>query len=159
MLSYADRLDAGKRRGAEILVIKKDGQQAKGELIAVKASSLLFLDSQTGIDDSVEIGDIAIVKVIKESRALAGGLVGFGAGAILGMLFGSWLDTMEEVRFSAGIYFAFAAVIGAMGAAPGALIGALLGADKTYSFEGQPPDEIRAILEKLRHQARIKDFQ
>jgi hypothetical protein len=94
LLSCAISVDAGKRRGAEILVMKKDGQQAKGELIAVKAASILLLDSQTGIDDSVRIEDIAIVKVIKESRALAIGVVGFGAGAILGILFGSWLDAM-----------------------------------------------------------------
>jgi len=159
LFSWAVCLEAGKRRGVEILVVKKDGQQAKGELITVKASALLLLDSQTGRDDSVEIGDIAAVKVIKESKALAVGIVGFGVGALLGMLFGSFIGAVDEGQTSPSVYMVSAAVIGAMGAAPGALIGALLGADKRYPFEGKSPDEIRAILEKLRRQARIRDFQ
>jgi len=158
LLSCAVCLEAGKRRGAEILVSTKDGQQKAGELITVKASSLLLLDSQTGADDSVEIGDIAVVKIIKESKALAAGVVGFGVGALLGLVLAGLIDSMPETHISVGATVGSAALVGAVGAVPGALIGAWLGADQTIQLEDKSPEEVKAILGKLRRQARIPDF-
>jgi hypothetical protein len=39
------------RRGADLVVILKDGQQASGELIAVKSDSLLLLSAEGAAPD------------------------------------------------------------------------------------------------------------
>jgi len=41
------------KKGAEIVVQKIDGQQARGELIAVKEDSLLLMEKESGVDMSV----------------------------------------------------------------------------------------------------------
>ena len=61
-------LYAKERRGAELVIQKKDGQQAKGELIAVKKNSLLLKDSQTGADVSIAIEDITKIKIARKSK-------------------------------------------------------------------------------------------
>jgi hypothetical protein len=85
----SSNLMANERRGAELVITKTDGQETKGELIAVKPLLLLLLDSQTSADVSVEIGEIAVIKIIKKSKALTVGAIGFGGGALLGLGFGT----------------------------------------------------------------------
>nr|NIM58563.1 hypothetical protein [Candidatus Aminicenantes bacterium] len=60
-----------KKRGAKILVTKKDGQQIQGELITVKPNSLLLLDTE-GKDVSVDIADIKVIKIVKKLMEKAG---------------------------------------------------------------------------------------
>jgi hypothetical protein len=59
----------------------------RGELIAVKPNSLLLLDTE-GKDVSIDIADIKVIRVVKKSKLLLGagiGLVVFGAcGALRG---------------------------------------------------------------------------
>jgi len=58
ILSLSGNLIAKERRGAELMVDKKDGQQVRGELIAVKQDSLLLLERESGADVSVDIEEI-----------------------------------------------------------------------------------------------------
>jgi len=53
LLALSGNLLAKERRGAELIVQKKDGQQVRGELITVKEHSLLLLDSK-GKDASID---------------------------------------------------------------------------------------------------------
>jgi hypothetical protein len=57
-----------KKRGAELIIIKTNGQQIRGELITVKKDSLLLLDSGIGADVSVDIDDIKVIKIMKVSE-------------------------------------------------------------------------------------------
>ena len=61
-------LMAGERRGATIVVHKKDGAQEKGELIAIKQNSILLLGSSSGTDVSVDVPDIKTIGILKKSK-------------------------------------------------------------------------------------------
>jgi hypothetical protein len=41
-------MPAEEKRGATLIIQKKDGQQVKGELIAVKENSLLLKEAESG---------------------------------------------------------------------------------------------------------------
>jgi hypothetical protein len=135
------------------VITKTDGQLITGELIAVKPSSLLLLDSQTGTDLSIEIGQIAVIKIIKKSKALTVGAFGFGLGALLGFM------AIQEEAEVPGETLSFTVICGTLAAIPGVLMGAFLGTDKTIQIEGKSPEEIKAVMEKLRSKARVTDFQ
>ncbi len=62
-------LYAKERRGAKLIITKKNGQQVKGELITVKPNSLLLLDTE-GKDVSVGIADIKVIKIVKKSQVV-----------------------------------------------------------------------------------------
>ena len=144
------------------MITKTDGQQIAGELIAVKPSSLLLLDSKTGADVSIEIEDIAVIKITKKSKAWIGGAFGFAVGSLAGISIGALIDSIAEEDgggLSFGSFISIVAIFGAISAIPGMLIGAILGADKTIQIEGRPPEKIKPVLEKLRSQARITNFQ
>jgi len=87
LMMLSVNLYAKERRGAKLIVTKKDGWQIEGELITVKSNSLLLLDAE-GKDLSVNIGDIKIIRIVKKSKALLGAgiglLIGVGPGALIG---------------------------------------------------------------------------
>jgi len=75
MLALAGNLYAKEKRGAKLIIQKKDGQQVSGELIAVKEDSLLLL-SKSGRDETVNIQNIHFIKIAKKSKAIIGILIG-----------------------------------------------------------------------------------
>ena len=161
-LTSSSNLFTKERRGAELMITKTDSQQIAGELIAVKPSSLLLLDPKTGADVSIEIGDIAVIKIMKKSKAWTGGAFGFAVGALAGISIGALIDSISEDDgggLSFGSFISVVAVFGAISAIPGVTIGAILGTDKTIQVKGKSPEEIKAVLEKLRSKARITNFQ
>ncbi len=88
LMMLSANLYAKERRGAKLIVTKKDGQLIEGELITVKQNSLLLLDTE-GKDVSIDIADIKVIRIVKKSRfwkgAGTGGLFGVGTGALLGL--------------------------------------------------------------------------
>ena len=159
LLICSENIMAKERRGTELMITKTDGQQIAGELIAVKPSSLLLLDPKTGADVSIEIEDIAVIKITKKSKAWIGGAFGFAVGSLAGMSIGAFIDGIDEVRISFGGFISIVAFFGVISAITGVLIGAILGTDKTIQIEGSSPEEIEAVLEELRSQSRITNFQ
>jgi hypothetical protein len=143
-----------KRKGAELIVQKKDGQQVRGELITVKNSSLLLLDSE-GADVSIDIADIKVIRIVKKSKAILGAssglLIGGGGAALLGQ---AASDTE-----SPNVWILGALIFGGLGLLIGAGTGALLGIDKIIQIEGKSDSEIKEILEKLSKKARIQSLQ
>ena len=142
-------LTAKERRGTELVIQKLDGQQIKGELIAVKQNSLLLL-SPEGADVSVDIKEINAIKVVKKPQLLMGAgvglLVGVGFGTIIGGSGKEWII----VGGIGGLILGLASVS----------IDFLLGnAGKTIQIKGKPDTETKAVLEKLRRQARITNAQ
>jgi hypothetical protein len=154
IFALSGNLMAKERRGADLIITKKDRQQVSGELIAVKEKSLLLLDAETRADISVDINDIRVIKVKKSASSSDVGL-GFLAGATIGFLVGYLTETWCP-----------RAIIGGIGAAIGGLIGAVLTAvegeltiDKTIQIEGKSPEEVKEDLVYLRSKARIPDYQ
>ena len=158
LIMLSANLYAKERRGAKLLITKKDGQQIEGELITVKPNSLLLLDTE-GKDVSVGIVDIKVIRIIRKSKILKGAsiglVVGGGGGALLALVMNAGHEpyTIQTRAFIAGI-------LGGLG---GLLIGGMLGAgegeDKEIRIEGMTDSETREALDKLRKKARIRDYR
>ena len=143
-----------KKRGAEILIVKKDGRHIMMELIAVKQNSLLL---EGGI--SVDIKDVKIVRIKERSKFWKGA----GTGALIGMVTGAlWGASVgENDLFSVGLTVL---VDGILLSALGFLIGGMIGARKkggykTIQIEGKSDFEINKVLKKLRKKARVRDYK
>ena len=124
-----------KKKGAELVIQKKDGQEVRGELIAVKQNSLLWLDSESGADVSVGIGDIKLIKIMKISRAAAG--IGFLEGAGVGALGPLGLNVAFQVQpdFSLlNLSLKYALIFGGIGAFAGGIFGGVVRFDETIQI-------------------------
>jgi len=145
------------KQGDVVKIQKKDGNQIKGELVAVKQNSLLLLDAE-GKDTSIDITDIRVIW-IKKSKT--------GKGAAYGALWGAAIPAalfgITGLIFSGGFELSqWIIVVGgaaALGAFLGASIGIGAGTDKTILLEGMSDSEIQETMEKLRKRARIRDYK
>lgn len=168
-------LYAKERRGANVEIYKKRPKtkmegtpreeailpDIKGELIAVKQSSLLLKDSQSEADVSIDVEDIIDIKIVKKSKTLIGVglglLAGAAAGAIVGMV-------VHEVFIKEDFIWKtqYSALAGlSIGGFTGGLAGGIIGADRseTIQIEGKSESEIRKVLDDLRKKARVPNFQ
>ena len=156
-------LIAKERRGAEVEIYKTKVKMEspwetqtpdiKGELIAVKANSLLLLDSEGG-DVSVDLADIREIKIVGKAKTtvIAGlGLIGGVAGALAGYGGSHIAWQYEDRQF-------WTLIGGILGAALGGIIGMMLSGSKTIQFEEKSSTEINEILEDLRKKARVSNF-
>ena len=77
-----------KKHGAQLSIQKKDGQEIRGELLTIKGSHLLLMDSSSLSGVTLDIGEISRIQVVKKSKffknAGKGLLWGGGIGAVLG---------------------------------------------------------------------------
>jgi len=178
LFAFSENLYA-KKKGAELIVQQIDGQQAIGELIAVKENSLLLLGYESGADVSVDIKKIKLIEIVKESKTLAWGAIGLVSGAVIGALAGyiegddpswflipygsgesEWQSWTGPVLFSADDKaLNYGIGCGIIGGVLGSIGGAIAGADKIIQFEGMSESEIKKIFERLRKQARVTNFQ
>ena len=158
LMMLSVNLYAIEKRGAILIITKKNGQQIGGELITVKKDSLLLF---TGVGVSVDISEIKVIKIVKKSKVLQGIglglLIGAGTGALLGFMGedrpGHWFSKAEEIALVQGIS------LGAIGLLVGGTLGFVSGIDKTILVEGRHPSSIEFILKKLRKKARICDYR
>ena len=144
-------LEPGQEPGAKVIIQKKNRQQVKGELIAVKENSLLLKEHESGADESVDINDINKITIVRKSWGWKGVLlIGGGLGLIAGIS-----QAGEEVHgFVPSLIDGFI-----WGAIIAAIVGVAAGADKTIQVEGKSETEIKKILEDLRKKARVPNFQ
>ena len=153
LLALSGNLYSKERRGAKLIVTKKDGWQKEGELITVKPNSLLLLDTE-GKDVSVGIAEIKVIRIVKKSKDLLGAgiglLMGFGPGALIGYEIG-W-ETSEGALWG-GV------VGGLAGALIGCFIGIYLGKEATIQIGGMSDSEIKKAMDMLRKKARIRDYK
>ena len=145
LIMLSANLYAKERRGAKLIVTKKDGQQIEGELITVKPNSLLLLDTE-GKDVSVGIADIKVIKIKRKSKALLGAGIGF-----LACIVAAKIGIINQIYF-VGIFIITGMITGGMW-------GGYIGRDKTIQIEGMTDLEIREALNKLRKKARIRDYR
>ena len=163
LVVLSGNLYAKERRGAELIITKKDGWQIEGELITVKPNSLLLLNTE-GKDESIDIADIKVITIVKKSKALVGATFGAFAGGGIGAVVVPLIGKPTPIIFSSmaaekktilsGLFFGFI-----IGAVCGGLIGTDEGTDKTIQIEGMTDSEIREALDKLRKKARIRDYK
>ena len=99
LVMLSANLYAKERRGAKLIVTKKDGQLIEGELIAVKPNSLLLLDTE-GKDVSVGIADIKVITIVKKSKALVGATFGAFAGGGIGAVVAPLIGAPAPIIFS-----------------------------------------------------------
>lgn len=131
-----------KKRGAELIITKKDGIIFQGELITVKQNSLLILVPE-GKDVSFDISDIFSIRIMKKSKA---GL-GVALGALTGLVFA--LSSNDSIK-------PFGILVDAL---IGGIIGYFIGKDKTILIGGMTGSEIQKTLNKLRKKARIRKYK
>ena len=157
-LALSANLHAKERRGATLIITKNDGQQIKGELITVKPSSLLLLDTE-GKDVSIVIVDIKVIRIVKKNMFWKGARIGGFIGAVVGALL--FLSSEEEkVGFTPFALFSTSAWQGAaFGAIFGGAMGTVLGTYSTIQIEGMSDSEIQETMDYLRKKARIREYK
>jgi len=161
LLGLSGNLMAGERRGATLVVQKKDGAQEKGELIAVKQNSILLLGYSSRADVSIDVPDIKTIRIEGKSRVWTGlgygFLIGGGVGAGIGLLSGN--DTSGWFRFTAGGKAVLLGIMfGVAGGIIGLVAGGLTGIDQTIQIEGKSDAAVQALLMDLKPKARIPDY-
>ncbi|KPK78725.1 MAG: hypothetical protein AMJ89_00540 [candidate division Zixibacteria bacterium SM23_73] len=165
LLALSGNLIAKERRGAKLVIQKKDGQEVSGELIAVKKNSLIMLVS--GADASIDIQDIAVIKIVKKSKLWKGAGLGLLLGGLGGAMFADATTDPEErgdffnppprrVINRKSDYITGCAISLAI---IGGIAGLLDGKDKINQIEGKSDLEVKKALEKLRPKARIPDYE
>ena len=156
LVMLSANLYAKERRGAKLIVTKKDGQRIKGELITVKPNSLLLLNTK-GRDVSVKIEEIKEIVLMKRVNALGGAMAGFLIGGLVGgkiIVTGTTpLDSIDETALI-GILLG-----GALGSLAGIVIMKELAGKEKIQLEGMTDSEIQETLDYLRKKARIRDYK
>ena len=142
-------LSARERRGANLVITLRDGQQIKGELIAIKPDSLLLL---AGKDESVDLVGIKSIRIVKKDKGGLGGICGLLAGVAVSAIYAK-TQPEEDMAGLSVLVFAPAGVV------IGVLAGLLAGKDKTIQLEGKSESEVRQALAYLRNKARIRDYK
>lgn len=160
ILALSENMYAEKK-GANLIIQRVDRIRVRGELIAVKKDSLLLLERESVAGVTVDIGDIEVIKIVRGSRVLVGGITGLLFGGVIGFLIGyPQGDEGGFVIVSKPQAGAIGAAIGGVSCALfGAGIGAAVGEYKTIQVEGKSDVEIQRILEYLRKKARIRNSQ
>lgn len=143
--------------GVSIEVVRLDGSEASGELIAVRPGSLVIAAAASAAYDFIPLAEIRIVRIPKVSKA-AGAWSGFQQGAFYGAILGDLSAGREK---SSGKRRLRALAGGLAGAAAGSLIGGIKGRTTkkkiVLQISDQPPSELAAVLARLNERARIRE--
>jgi hypothetical protein len=153
LVLLAPGLFVKERKGAQIIVTKRDGKVFQDELLAVKGEDLVFLDKSTSGEVTESLVDIQAIKIAKKSKWVSGLVIGAIAGGIIGALSGKSsrnLDPNEPWDMTSGqAATAGAAGFGLVGAAIGSNIG-----EKAITIENTDPKYLAGISARLRKLAR-----
>ncbi len=148
-------------RGATVIVTTKQGSQTAGELIAVRASSLLLLEP-SGKDLGVDMAEVRSVLVLRRSKAAGGAVMGLLAGAVGGYAGGAIYAKSAGLcpgceapyaRIGWGVLGGIAGLVG------GVIVGASAGHDLLITLDDPGSAAFQPGLKKLRKYARIANPQ
>lgn len=147
-----------KKHGSQLVIQKEDGQIIKAELLAVKESKLILIDSVSLSGMTLDIKDIKSIRIAKKSKFFQGLgyglLIGGGSGALLGFLSGD--DDPGWFSFKAGQKAMMGGLaFGILGTSTGGIWGAIKGIDETINLEGRSPEYAKLILKKLNSKSRF----
>jgi len=157
--SAAPAAAAKEKAGARVAVELAGGRLVEGELIAVRAQSLVVADPVSLASSEVPLAEIFRVKVIRKTRLLKGlglgSLIGAGASWVgivaIGRASGSTGDFMGGAKVYVGLT-AYGAVLGLV---VGALAASISGQDQTINWAALSSSERKAALRKLRKMSRF----
>jgi hypothetical protein len=159
-LLFTDVTAKEKKHGAQLSIQKKDSQEVRGELLTVKGSHLLLMDSSSLSGVTLDIGEISRIRVVKKSKFFKGlgygSLLGVGIGAMLGLAQGD--DEPGFMSWKAGDYALILGLAGGvLGGSVGGIFGYSAGIDELIDLEGRSNDEIMLILNKLKSGSRYPE--
>ena len=149
-----------RKHGAELLIQKKDGREIRGELLTVKGSRLLLMDSSSLSGVTLDIEEISRIRVVKKSKffksAGKGLLWGGGIGAALGFAQGD-TEFMFSTITAGELALALGLTCGVIAGSVGGILGYSKGIDELIDLEGRSSDEIGLILNKLNSRSRYPE--
>lgn len=141
---------AGKeRKGARVVVERKDGSSISGELLMVKRDCLV-VESQA-VGTIVNLGEIGSVRIKKKSKAGTGFLIGFLGGTLVAFGISRDSHSCNDAVMDAGLSGFF---IGLPAGSLGALIGLGMGKDLVMNVDKRGAE---TLLIKLNRYARVPD--
>ena len=141
------------RKGSTVVVTMADGGVVKGELLAVKSDTLMVYDQDADQGRSLDLRQVAQVKVLKKSKLLLGLAVGLGVG--LGFCA---LNPEMAGHGSAEIRSNYIMVTSLFGLC-GGLLGAFVGISDKFSLGGSSSRNLQQNLRRLKRFARERDFE
>jgi len=153
----APGLTAKERRGHDVIVTKKDGTVVQGELLAVKGTDLIIMESSTSGGVTASLAEVKTVKVIKPSKFLKGLGIGFLVGAPIGAVIGATTGTSHPGWFEytpAEGALGWGLILGATGALIGGIGGAIASIDKNVTIGDTSPTGLARVAYVLRQYAR-----
>lgn len=146
-------LVARERKGAQLIVTRRDGKVFRGELLAVREDTLVLLDKATFGEVTESLVDIQTIKIGNKSKWVTGMVIGAIAGGVIGALSGKSsgkLDPSADFQMTKGQ--AAAAGVAGYGLL-GAAIGGALG-ERTITIETSDPEYLAGISAQLGKLAR-----
>lgn len=155
LLSIPAGVHGKTRRGAAVVIALRSGVQASGELIRVGLGSILVL-LPSGRDSTLDTSEILRIRVVRDSRAGQGFIIGLLAGAGTGILGGSLALKGEDPCQSVGPKLAYFYGGGIVGLIAGGIIGASAGKDLEFHIDGASPQALEGALRKMAKYARIR---
>lgn len=147
-LTLAPGLSAGEKRGANVIITRIDGDEVRGELVAVKPDSFLLLSDGAGV--TVGLADIRSVRVIRRSRALPLAIGGFVAGGAIG----AYAVSRDNEDRNTGTTLLGAGGFGAVGALIGTGLGLAFGMDAVIPIAGESDAVVARSLDQLKGYSR-----
>lgn len=145
-------LPARERRGSDVVVTLIDGGKVKGELLSVKKDALLVYDNSSRQGKSIELQQVAKVKVLRTFWGLTGLVVGLGVGTgVAGLLHNDSNFYVDEMGSSLILMTLFSLA--------GMAFGIVKSAPKKISLTGESSQSVQENLEKLRRYARERDTE
>jgi len=155
-----------KSKGAQLQIVKLDGDVIDGELLQVKENSLLLMTSGSGTGVEININEITKIKIKRKSKfgkgVFKGFLIGGGLGATLILTSRGNSKGEKEGHYNinldgSGIATLSALSLAALGSVCGGIVGILSGNYKDLQVNGKSPNEIKMIMKKMNKKARFKN--
>ncbi len=145
-------------RGATIEVRLRDGRTMAGELIAIRAGTIVILDAK-GRDGSAALAECRSVVLRTFTRGAPGAAIGAGKGLLYagsaGFLLGALTPGHFGIPLETGLMVG--GILGAIGAVYGALKGGYDGVPRSRDVIDFPSDGtgIESAVERLRKASRF----
>lgn len=145
------------RKGARLLIEKRDQQQLKGELLSVDVEEKKLVLRTGGEGVKIYMDEVESIRILRQSfsmRAVGKGfLIGAGIGAGFALI--TYSDPDGENILGRELYMLLlAGVFGLLGAIHGGTGGPY---KKRIRIKGKFPSEIKKILKRLKKKALFKN--
>jgi hypothetical protein len=150
------------KRGVKLEIKKIDGHTMSGELIAVKKNMLILGVAYSVLltGEDVEIADIQLIRIVRESNfgqaavlgSVIGGVVGVGVGLSIKDNPSDFISLKPLQTIMLGL------AGGVVGSLFGILVEASIGSEK-IQIEGISDAKLAYVLEELRKRARFPEYQ